>query len=103
MTDNEFLAHFDGVVERIEATLEDGDLDVEPVRSGNVLSLEFDDGAKIIINSQLALHEIWLAARSGGFHFRLIDGLWRDSRDGSEFYEALSKWVTHEAGKPVTF
>jgi CyaY protein len=49
------------------------------------------------------LHEVWLAARGGGFHYRHEDGAWRDTRDGSEFFEALSRHASAQAGRQVRF
>ena len=66
-----------------------------------MLALEFDDGTKIIINSQVALHELWVAARSGGFHFRHEDGAWHDTRDHTELFAALSGLISSQTGAPV--
>jgi CyaY protein len=49
------------------------------------------------------LHEVWLAARAGGFHYRWNGAQWLDTRDGSEFYDALSRHASAQAGKPVSF
>ena len=49
------------------------------------------------------MHELWLAAKSGGFHYRYVDGAWRNTRDGSEFFAALSQYASEQAGEPVRF
>ena len=72
-------------------------------RSGNVLTLEFENRTKIIVNLQPPMSEIWIAAKAGGFHFRFIDGEWRDTRSGTEFFAALSEYATQQAGEPVQF
>jgi CyaY protein len=74
------------------------DIDVEIERSGNVLTLELPNGSKVIINSQTPMQQIWVAARSGGFHYALQDGQWRDTRDGSELYAALSRMLSQQGG-----
>jgi CyaY protein len=57
-------------------------VDVECKRSGNVLEIEFiDNGSKIIVNSQAPLQEMWVAARSGGFHYKRVGDEWRNTRD----------------------
>jgi CyaY protein len=76
---------------------------VEFERSGNVLTLEFENRTKLIVNLQPPMHEVWLAAKAGGFHYKYVDGAWRNTRDGSEFFEALSKYASEQAGEPIRF
>src|SRR5450830_857086 len=107
MTESEFLALADSALNAIEAALEqatdDTDLDVECSRSGNVLEIEcIDNGSKIIVNSQAPMQELWLAAKSGGFHYKYNGSQWVSTRDGSELYATLSAAVTDQAGFPVT-
>jgi len=106
MTDSEFLALAESTLDTIESAMEqvaeDTDVDIECSRSGNVLQIEFaDNGSKIIVNSQAPMKEMWIAARSGGFHYRRVDERWINTRDGSEFYEALSKMASEQAGIPL--
>ncbi|MGH8786239.1 MAG: iron donor protein CyaY [Cupriavidus necator] len=89
-------------MDRIESIVEiaagEADADIEVGRVGNVLTLEFDDGSKIIINSQAPMQELWVAARAGGFHFRRDGERWIDTRNGGELYAALSGYVSEQAG-----
>ncbi|NEX61469.1 iron donor protein CyaY [Noviherbaspirillum galbum] len=106
MTESEFLALADRTLSAIEAALErvsdDTDLDVECSRSGNVLTVDFaDNGTKIIINSQAPMQEMWIAAKSGGFHYKREGGRWVNTRDGSEFYASLSRMASEQGGMPV--
>lgn len=106
MTESEFLALADQVLGAIESSLErladSTDLDVECSRSGNVLEIEFvDNGSKIIVNSQAPMQEMWVAARSGGFHYRNSEGKWLNTRDQSELFESLSKMVSMQGGVDV--
>lgn len=106
LTESEFLALADAELGRIERTVEraadEVDADIEIGRVGNVLTLEFDDGSKIIINSQTPMQELWVAARAGGFHFRRNDGRWVDTRSGEELYVALSRYVSQQSEVDVT-
>lgn len=86
-------------IERALDTCSEG-LDYE-VKPGGVLELEFDDGSKIIINRHTAAREIWVAARSGGFHFKPDGGRWIGTRDGAELFEMLSGLISHHAGTQV--
>lgn len=106
MTDSEFLALAEQVLAAIEAGLEqaadESDADIECSRSGNVLEIEFiDTGSKIIVNSQAAMQEIWVAAKSGGFHYRHDGSRWVNTRDGSELFAALSEMASQQSGMPV--
>jgi len=106
MGESEFLAQAEATLDAIEAALDqlndDDMVDVECSRSGNVLEIEFlDNGSKVIVNSQAAMRELWVAARSGGFHYRQKDGKWLNTRDGSELFAALSEIVSAQGGAPV--
>ena len=102
MTESEFEALADGAIAALERALEASalDLDLETKGSG-VLEVEFADGAKMIVNRHTAARELWVAARSGGFHFRYDAGRWRDTRDGSELFAAVSRLCSAHCGTPV--
>jgi CyaY protein len=102
MSPSEFDTLADAALGQIERALEasGADADIEPKGDG-VLELGFDDGSRIVINRHRAAQEIWVAARSGGFHYRWDGASWRDTRDGSELFAALSKLVSTHAGQPV--
>jgi CyaY protein len=107
MSEKEFLDLAETTLTAIEAAMDrlnDEDvIDVECKRSGNVLEIEFiDNGSKIIINSQAPMKEMWVAAKSGGFHYKHLDGAWRNTRDGSELYAALSALASAQGGATVT-
>ena len=106
MSESEFLALAEATLTQIEAALDrlnDEDvLDVECSRSGNVLEIEFiDNGTKIIVNSQAPMREMWVAARSGGFHYKRVGDEWINTRDGSELFAALSSMASEQAGAAV--
>ena len=89
MNESEFNQLADAVLARIEAAVDD--TGAECNRSGNVLEIEFDNGQKIIVNRHDANREIWVAAKSGGFHYAWQDGAWRSQRDGSKLYAKLTE------------
>ena len=104
MTEMEFLESAEQTLTAIEAAVEavSKDVDIETSRSGNVLTLELADRSKLIVNSQAPMQQLWVAARSGGYHYALADdGLWRDTRDGSELFAALSKTLSVQGGAPL--
>lgn len=103
MDEREFMAAADAELERIEAALEaasesgiaDFDFETKP---GGVIEIEFDNGSKIILNRHGAAREIWLAAKSGGYHFRPEEGRWVGTRDGEELRAALSRTLSEQSG-----
>lgn len=107
LSDSEFHALAAAVLARIEETvdrwLQDDVIDIDSSRTGGLLELSFPDGSKIVINAQPPLHELWLAARSGGFHFKCASGRWIDTRSGTEFHDVLSSCATEQAGRALRF
>lgn len=103
MTDSDYITRAEAVLARIEQAADDSDADIEFERNGNVLTLEFENGSKIIVNLQPAMEEIWIAAKVGGFHFKFVDGRWVDTRNQREFFESLSDYATQQAGELVDF
>ncbi len=98
MDEREFNALADAELRRIEDAIEasgaDVDLEVKPC---GILELEFDNGSKIIINRHTAAREIWVAAKSGGYHFRPQDGIWVGTRDGEELMVAIGRCMAEQA------
>jgi CyaY protein len=105
--DTEYHEAADRVLASIErqadAWLQDGVIDIDTSRAGGLLELAFPNGSKIVVNKQPPLHEIWLAARNGGYHFRFVDGAWRDTRDGREFFARLSEEASVQGGKALAW
>ena len=102
MTPSEFDSLADAMLDRIARAVEESgaDCDCEPKGSG-VLELEFADGTRIVVNRHSAARQIWVAARSGGYHFRWNGSDWVDTREGGELLAALSKLVSEQSGRAV--
>lgn len=92
-----------GIERQIDRWLQDDVVDIDTARTGGLLELSFPNGSKIVVNTQPPLHEIWLAAQRGGFHYRHVEGLWRDTKSGAEFFEVLSACASEQAGKRLEF
>lgn len=102
MNDTEFNVLANQTLDQIERALDLSGLDLDCSRVGDgVLEIEFETGSKIIVNRHAAAQEIWLAARSGGFHFRWDGQAWRDTRDAGELMSALSRLVSDQSGETV--
>lgn len=107
MTDLEFMDHAENLLKAVEAgcdRINDNNLaDIDNQRTGGMVTLVFLDESQIVINLQKPLHEIWLAAKSGGFHFKLESGQWLDTKGHGEFFQCLSRYASAQANCPLTF
>ena len=102
MNESDFHSAVDAALARMEASLEDaGELDTD-LESG-ILTITCPDDTRIIVNRQTPNREIWIAARSGGFHFAFRDGAWRDTRSGEELYASLARIIASQAGVAVAW
>jgi len=88
---------------QIDRWLEDDVVDIDGERTGGLLELSLPGGSKIVVNTQPPLQEIWLAAPSGGFHYRQVGGRWIDTKSGEEFFAVLSRCASEQAGQPLSF
>lgn len=99
------------LLQSIETALEaaddalDLDLDIER-QGGNVINIRFRDQSVIVVNTQPPLHEIWVAAKSGGYHYRwagtLEAPLWLDTKTGRELLSDLSEFASAQAGQSLS-
>lgn len=107
LSDAEYQRTTGLVLASIEAAadrwLQDDVVDIDTQRTGGLLELVFPDDSRIVVNTQPPLQEIWLAARAGGYHFRHVHGRWLDTRDASEFFDALSRLASEQAGARLSF
>jgi CyaY protein len=101
MTESEFIERAEAVLRALELAVDAVDAGIDCTRSGGVVTLELDNDTKIIVNTQLPTRQIWVAARSGGFHFAHDGQVWRDTRDGSELFAALSRLVSAQGRRAV--
>lgn len=107
MTDLEFMDRAEKLMSDIESSCDrindETEADIDNQRVGGMITLAFRNGSQIVVNLQKPLHEIWLAARAGGFHFRQVDGLWLDTKGQGEFFAMLSHHASAQAGMALTF
>jgi len=103
MTESEFNELVDAVFRRIEQTIDASGTDIECNLNGSLLELEFEDSSKVVVNRHSPSHEIWLAAKSGGFHYAIHEGQWISRRDSSELFDKMRELVQLGAGESLTF
>ncbi len=107
MTDLEFLDQAERLLAGVESSCDrlndHTDADIDNQRVGGMVTLTFPNHSQIVINLQKPLHEVWLAARCGGFHYKFEGALWMDTKGQGEFWESLSRYASEQAGQPVVF
>ena len=107
MTDIEFLDLAENALKAIEAHCdrinESTDADIDNQRTGGMVTLTFENRSQIVVNLQKPLHEIWMAAKSGGYHYRWNNGVWEDTKGRSELFAALSHNASLQSGQLVDF
>ena len=79
------------------------DADVDNQRVGAMVTMTFENRSQVIINLQKPLHEVWMAAKSGGYHYRWEQGQWHDSKGQGEFFNDLSRNASSQAGRLLVF
>jgi CyaY protein len=107
MTDLEYQNHAESLLKVVEAgcdRLNDStDADIDNQRVGGMITLLFGNGSQIVINLQPPLHEVWLAAKAGGFHYRFDGSHWRDTKSGTEFLTDLGRYASAQSGVALAF
>lgn len=107
LSEAEYHAATAKVLASIEATvdrwLQEDLVDIDTQRTGGLLEMSFPNRSKIVVNTQPPLHELWLAARAGGYHYKHVAGRWLDTRDSRDFFDALSACASEQAGCPLRF
>lgn len=107
MTDLEFLDQAEALLKAVEASCDrmndENDADIDNQRVGAMVTLSFANKSQIVINLQKPLHEVWMAAKAGGYHYRFDQGQWLDSKGQGEFLAQLSRQASAQAGMVLQF
>ncbi len=107
MTDSEFMDRAESLLRAVEAgcdRINDANLaDIDNQRVGGMVTLVFSDGSQIVINLQKPLHELWMAAKSGGYHYQFDGERWADSKGQGEFFANLTRFASAQARCPLQF
>ncbi len=101
MNESEFDKKATDTLLRIEQGIEESGADIDYEGTGGILMLEFENGSKIIINKQGAAKQIWVAAKSGGYHYGFVNGQWINDQGGGELMGELSRFIREQSGEDV--
>lgn len=99
----EFNELVDALFEQIVETVDAADAADDIELNQGVLEITCQNDSKIIINRHAPTQEIWIAAKSGGYHFRWADGVWLDTRSGEPLSDAISRVVFEQTGVHISF
>ncbi|VWX58087.1 Iron-sulfur cluster assembly protein CyaY [Burkholderiales bacterium 8X] len=107
MTDSEYLDRAEAALAAIESGCdrinEETEADIDNQRTGGMITISFQNGSQLIVNLQKPLQEIWLAAQSGGYHYRHDGTAWRDTKTGDELFAVLAREASRQSGMPLAF
>jgi CyaY protein len=107
MTDPEFMDLAESLLRSVEtvcdAINDEGTADIDNQRVGAMVTLVFANRSQIIINLQKPLHEVWMASRSGGYHFSWSEGCWQDTKGQGDFFTLLASDASAQAGVHLQF
>ena len=107
MTDSEYMDRAEAALAAIEQgcdRINDAtDADIDNQRVGGMITLTFANRSQIVINLQKPLHEVWMAARAGGFHYKHDGRAWQDTKCNGEFFENLSRYASEQSGTALRF
>ena len=102
MDDSSFQEIVDEVFLEIEDKVDELNDDVDVDSSGGVLTLTFPNGTSVILSRQISSHEIWIAAKSGGFHLAFDEQVWSCASTGEDLKSLLDR-VFVEQGSSSPF
>ena len=107
MTDPEFMDRAEILLKAVEACCDrindSTDADIDNQRTGGMVTLTFPNRSQIIINLQKPLQEVWLAAKSGGYHYKFDSDQWLDTKGQGEFFASLTRDASAQSGLSLEF
>ncbi len=105
MTESEFKEFVEDIIIQIEDALEELDSDIDYESSDGILTIIMENKSQLIINRQTAALQLWLAAKSGGYHFDYVatdkGNVWKDDRSGESFIDTLNRCLSEQSGSNI--
>ncbi|HSU23211.1 iron donor protein CyaY [Comamonadaceae bacterium OTU4NAUVB1] len=107
MTDPDYMDRAEALLSAVERGCDrindTTEADIDNQRVGGMITISFPGGSQLIVNLQKPLQEVWLAARSGGYHYRHDGTAWVDTKTGEEFFDNLSREASRQSGLTLRF
>jgi CyaY protein len=100
MTESEFTVLIEQTFLELETALDEVEADIDCETSGGVLTVVFENGTRLVFSRQPPTRQLWLAAKSGGFHYDFDEeaGDWRDTRAGNLFRPFVVEQMQAQGG-----
>ena len=104
MNESEYNEQLDELMYAIEDAIEDNELDIDYETANGILTLTCENGTQVILSRQTAMLQLWVAAKSGGFHFDYDDAVeqWLCNSNGEELFAALNRCLSEQSGDDIT-
>jgi CyaY protein len=104
LSEQDFERAADATLHALDDALSDLDGGLEVDLESGILTLEFSDGAKYVVNSHRAARQIWMAAERNAWHFDLDPktSTWRATKTGDELWSTIEGVVSRKLQKPIT-
>jgi CyaY protein len=105
LTEARFHDLVDATQQALEDIFDESSEDLDQENSAGVLTVKFENGSQLIFSRQEPLRQLWLAARSGGFHFDYDEesGHWMCDKTEEQLGEMLARLVQEQAGVELDF
>ena len=106
MENKEYLKRVEELFLKVEDKLDEYEDDIDYAHTPDKLMLNFESsGKKVVINTQRAIKEIWLAGNSRAWHFQFLSDqdIWFARAEQEEFYNCLASLLSDNLGQPVSF
>lgn len=100
MEDREYQERVDGLFNNIEDEIDELDEDIDVDSTAGMLTIEMPDGSNVILSRQVVNHEIWVAAKSGGYHLSHIEGNWFCATSDENLGDLLNRVFAEQLGRP---
>ena len=101
MTETELEQRVNETIMQVEDALDELDSDIDYETAAGILTITLENQSQIIINRQISALQLWLAAKSGGYHFNYNDNDWQDDRSGESFQDVLNRCLTEQTGDTI--
>ncbi|MFW1677325.1 iron donor protein CyaY [Pontibacter sp. JAM-7] len=105
MTESEFNDHVDDTLQQIEDILDDAESDLDCRNGGGILTVICENGSQVIFTRQTPVKQLWVAARSGGFHYDYDaeKACWLRDTNQQPLNIMLEEIFTEQAGETFSF
>jgi len=103
MNESEYSTLVDDTLTQIEKALDRLEVDFDYETSDGMITLEFENGIKIILSRQTPLSQLWLATPIGAYHFDYdaTQQAWLDEKDKTSLLQVLSQHCSEHSGEKI--